>query len=53
MAREMRAAVFKGPYDIEIEVVPVPVIGPRDVLIRVTQSGICGSDLHSYMNLLV
>ncbi len=48
MAREMRAAVFKGPCDIELEMVPVPEIGPRDVLIRVTQSGICGSDLHSY-----
>lgn len=44
----MRAAVFRGPRDIIVENVPVPAVGIHDVLIRVTQCGICGSDLHSY-----
>lgn len=28
--------------------VPVPAVGPRDVLIRVEKAGICGTDLHIY-----
>jgi threonine 3-dehydrogenase len=31
-----------------VESVPVPEIGPSDVLIRVTTSSICGTDLHIY-----
>jgi len=31
-----------------IETVPIPAIGPRDALIRVRASSICGTDLHIY-----
>lgn len=36
-----------GPGFLLAEV-PVPEIGPRDVLIRVEKAGICGTDLHIY-----
>lgn len=45
----MRAAVMYGKGDIRIEDVPVPEIGPNDLLVRVTATGICGSDLGEYV----
>ncbi|MEZ5099072.1 MAG: alcohol dehydrogenase catalytic domain-containing protein [Thermoleophilia bacterium] len=44
----MRAAVYHGPRDIRVETVPDPVCGERDLVLRVTACGVCGSDLHSY-----
>jgi 2-desacetyl-2-hydroxyethyl bacteriochlorophyllide A dehydrogenase len=44
----MKAAVLRGPNDIVVEEVPVPEIGPADVLIKVRLCGICGSDIHSF-----
>lgn len=42
----MAAAVLKGPGRLEVEEVPVPDLGPGDVLVEVDRCGICGSDLH-------
>jgi threonine dehydrogenase-like Zn-dependent dehydrogenase len=45
----MRAAVWHGRNDVRVETVPDPTIKePNDVIIRVTSSGLCGSDLHLY-----
>ncbi|MCA6096100.1 glutathione-dependent formaldehyde dehydrogenase [Streptomyces sp. SCA3-4] len=45
----MRATVWHGKRDIRVETVPDPVIQePTDAVIRVTSSGLCGSDLHLY-----
>jgi L-iditol 2-dehydrogenase len=44
-ARTMRAAVYRGVNDVRIEEVPVPEIGPGELLIRVHTCGICGTDL--------
>ncbi|CAM3544123.1 MULTISPECIES: NAD(P)-dependent alcohol dehydrogenase [Saccharibacillus] len=44
----MKAAVMHELRQITIEEVPVPEIGPNEVLIRVMAVGICGSDLHYY-----
>jgi len=41
----MRAAVYKGSGVVEVESVPVPQIGPGEVLIRVETCGICHTDL--------
>jgi L-iditol 2-dehydrogenase len=41
----MTAAVYRGPNDVRIENVPVPEIGPGEVLVRVHTCGICGTDL--------
>jgi L-iditol 2-dehydrogenase len=41
----MRAAVYYSNNDIRIEERPVPVIGPKELLVRIESSGICGSDV--------
>lgn len=42
----MRALQLTDPGVVEIREVPVPQIGPSDLLIRVGAAGICHSDLH-------
>lgn len=42
----MKALVLKEYKRFSYEDVPVPEIGPEDVLIRVKACGICGSDVH-------
>jgi len=45
----MRALTWHGTRDVRVDTVPDPVIEePTDAIIRVTSSGICGSDLHLY-----
>ncbi len=41
----MRAAVYRGKNDVRIETIPVPVIGPGEVLVKIHTCGICGTDL--------
>ena len=48
----MRAVTWQGVHDMRVEQVPDPKIEqPTDILIRVTSSGLCGSDLHLYETL--
>src|SRR6185312_2101104 len=42
---EMRAAVYRGINDVRVETVPVPDIGPGEVLMKIHTCGICGTDL--------
>jgi threonine dehydrogenase-like Zn-dependent dehydrogenase len=45
----MRALVYHGKHDIRYDTVADPTIEhPRDVIIRVTSTCICGSDLHLF-----
>lgn len=45
----MKAAVWHGKRDIRIDDVPDPTIQEStDAIIRITSSGLCGSDLHLY-----
>jgi len=44
----MKAAVLTAPKIFEIRQVPVPAYGEDEVLIRVTQCSICGTDIHIY-----
>ncbi|MGB8535741.1 MAG: zinc-dependent dehydrogenase [Acidobacteriaceae bacterium] len=41
----MQAAVYRGVNDVRVETIPVPAIGPGEVLIQVHSCGICGTDL--------
>src|ERR1044071_377754 len=41
----MLAAVYRGTKDVRLETVPVPKIGPGELLVRVHSCGICGTDL--------
>ena len=46
---DVKALTWQGPRDVRVEEVPEPSIQePTDAIIRVTTSGICGSDLHLY-----
>ena len=42
----MRAAAFVEPASIVLDDKPIPDVGPRDALIRVTTTTICGTDVH-------
>jgi threonine dehydrogenase-like Zn-dependent dehydrogenase len=43
----MRAIVWHGTDDVRVERVPDPkILNPRDAIIRITSTAICGSDLH-------
>jgi threonine dehydrogenase-like Zn-dependent dehydrogenase len=45
----MRAVCWQGTHDIQVETVPDPkILNPRDAIIKVTTTAICGSDLHLY-----
>ncbi len=45
----MKAACWHGAQDIRVEEVSEPkIINPRDIIVRVTSTAICGSDLHLY-----
>jgi L-iditol 2-dehydrogenase len=41
----MRAVVYRGINDMRIETVPVPAIGPGELLVKIATCGICGTDL--------
>jgi threonine dehydrogenase-like Zn-dependent dehydrogenase len=48
----MRAVCWQGPHNIQVETVPDPkILNPRDAIIKVTTTAICGSDLHLYNGL--
>lgn len=45
----MKALCWHGTRDVRLERVPDPgIINPRDAIVRVTATAICGSDLHLY-----
>src|ERR671937_1416644 len=45
----MKALTWHGRRDVRVDDVPDPAIEePTDAIVRVTSSGICGSDLHLY-----
>jgi L-iditol 2-dehydrogenase len=47
----MRVAVYYSNRDVRLEEMPVPQIGPGEVLMRVEASGICGTDLLEWYRL--
>jgi len=47
----MRAVRLYGPADLRVEDIPAPSApGPGAALLRVTATGVCGSDLHTYQD---
>ena len=45
----MQAAVLYGPSEVAVETLPVPDIGPGDVLVRVAAATTCGTDLKVFL----
>ncbi len=49
----MRALTWHGTQDVRVETIPDPeIVNPRDAIIKVTSTAICGSDLHLYDNVI-
>jgi len=46
----MQAAVLRGRGQLEVSAVPVPSVGPGEVLVAVDWCGVCGSDLHMVLD---
>ncbi|MBG6215500.1 glutathione-independent formaldehyde dehydrogenase [Cryobacterium sp. CAN_C3] len=45
----MKAVVYRGPNEVSVENVPdAKIERPTDVLVKITSTNICGSDLHMY-----
>ncbi len=45
----MRAVCWNGIHDVRVEEVPDPeILNPRDAIVKITSTAICGSDLHLY-----
>ena len=45
----MKGVVYKGPFQVAVENVPEPTLqAPNDVVVKITSTCICGSDLHMY-----
>ena len=45
----MKAVCWRGKHDVAVETVPDPKpLNPRDAIVRITSTAICGSDLHLY-----
>lgn len=45
----MKTLVYEGPRQLNIREIPEPELGPDEVLIKVSYSGICGSELGGYL----
>lgn len=41
----MRAVVYRGPNELEVETLPVPAIGPGELLVKVAVCGVCPTDI--------
>lgn len=44
----MKALVMTGPWALEVAEIADPAPGPGDVVVRITATGICGSDFHGF-----
>ena len=45
----MRALTWHGKHNVQVDTVPDPkIVNPRDAIIKITATAICGSDLHLY-----
>ncbi len=45
----MKAVCWHGTGNVQVDNVPDPtILSPRDIIVRITASGICGSDLHLF-----
>ena len=46
----MRAVVYRGPNRLRVETVPVPRVGPHDLLVKVAACGVCPTDIKKILH---
>mgnify|MGYP005970220921 FL=1 len=51
MEGTMKAMVLEGPGRLVYQQVPIPKIGPRDILFKISYAAVCGGDLPAYRDL--
>lgn len=44
----MQAVKYHGPGNVELVEIPIPTVGPGQVLVEVKYCGVCGTDVHAY-----
>ncbi|WII71498.1 zinc-dependent alcohol dehydrogenase [Bdellovibrio sp. 22V] len=45
----MKAVCWEGTKNVQVQTVPDPhILNPRDIIVKITSTAICGSDLHLY-----
>lgn len=49
LPKTMKGVLCHAPYDYRLEELPVPKIGPEEVLIKVKSVGICATDIKTYI----
>ena len=50
----MKAVCWNGKEDVRVETVPDPkILNPRDAIVKITTTAICGSDLHLYDGVII
>lgn len=45
----MKALMYVGPERVEIQDVPIPALQPHQALLKISATGICGSDVHGFL----
>ena len=50
LPERMKAARLYGIRDIHLDTVPIPQPGPGEVLLKMAAVGVCGSDVHYYLD---
>ncbi len=49
----MRALTYHGSHEVKVDTVPDPILqNPDDIILKVTATAICGSDLHMYRGMI-
>src|ERR1017187_5678661 len=51
--KTMKAVVYRGANDLRLETVPVPRIGPNELLVKVAVCGVCPTDIKKIQHGLV
>lgn len=45
----MKAVIYKGIKNVEVQEREIPICGPDDVIVRNVRAGICGTDVSAYL----
>ena len=48
MQKTMKAALLYSGGDLQVKEIPIPEVGPKDILLKVKYCAVCGSDAHNY-----
>ncbi|NQT51283.1 alcohol dehydrogenase catalytic domain-containing protein [bacterium] len=50
MSDTMKAVVYRGPGEVAVEAMPVPICGDGEIRVKIDACAVCGTDLKSYVH---